>query len=111
MYPAKNIESSQKINEFISLKNQVNEVRLQDRLGDQNFHENMNNVFGPVNKSTEDIFEDVTRSMTQNSTKNNRASEILNNKLLELMNDRGILATYLMSPLKSLIQENLVNLH
>ena len=33
------------------------------------------------------------------SKENNQALENLNNKLLEIMNDRGILATYLMSPL------------
>ena len=37
--------------------------------------------------------------MTENSIKNNQALENLNNKLLEIMNDRDILATYLMSPL------------
>ena len=36
--------------------------------------------------------------MTENSIKNNQALENLNNKLLEIMNDTGILASYLMSP-------------
>ena len=34
--------------------------------------------------------------------KNNQAIENLNNKLLEIMNDRGILASYLMSPLSKI---------
>ena len=33
---------------------------------------------------------------------NNIAIENSNNKLLEIMNDRGILATYLMSPLSKI---------
>ena len=40
--------------------------------------------------------------MTENSTKNNQALENLNNKFLEIMNDRGILASYLMSPLSKI---------
>ena len=34
--------------------------------------------------------------------KNNQAIERLNNKLLEIMIDRGILASYLMSPLSKI---------
>ena len=37
--------------------------------------------------------------MTETSFRNNKASENLNNKLLEKVNDRGTLASYLMSPL------------
>ena len=38
MFPIKNVEDLQKLNELISLKNHVNEVRLQDKLGEQNHH-------------------------------------------------------------------------
>ena len=37
--------------------------------------------------------------MMGNSLENNKALENLNDKLLEVMNDGGILASYLMSPL------------
>ena len=40
--------------------------------------------------------------MTENSIKNNQALENLNNKLLEIMNDGGILASYLLSPLSKI---------
>ena len=40
--------------------------------------------------------------MAENSFKNNQALENLNNQLLEIMNDRGILASYLMSPLSKI---------
>ena len=39
------------------------------------------------------------KTKTETSNNNNEALEKLNNKLLEIMNDRGILASYLMSPL------------
>ena len=40
-----------------------------------------------------------TKAITETSIKNNLAIENINKNLLEIMNDRGILATYLMSPL------------
>ena len=43
--------------------------------------------------------QDITKTITESSIKNNQAIENLNNKLLEIMNDRGILSSYLMSPL------------
>ena len=39
LYSIKNIEDLEKLNELISLKNQVQEVRLQEKLGEQNYHE------------------------------------------------------------------------
>ena len=40
--------------------------------------------------------------MTETSIKNRKALENLNNKLLEILNDRGIIATYLMSSLSKI---------
>ena len=61
--------------------------RLQDKLGKQNFHENMTKVFEPNTKSTEDVSEEVTKTTTGNSFKIFEALENLNNKLLEIMKD------------------------
>ena len=84
---------------MVSLHDQVKTVRLQDKLGKQNFHEDMKKVFEPVTKSLENTSQDITKTITETSVKNNQAIENLDNKLLEIMKDRGILATYLMSPL------------
>ena len=62
----------------------------------------MKEVFEPVTKSIEITSQDITKVITETSLKNNQAIENLNNKLLEIMNDRGILATYLMSPLSKI---------
>ena len=59
----------------------------------------MEKVFEPVTKSLENSSENLTKVITETSIKNNLAIENINDKLLEIMNDRGILATYLMSPL------------
>ena len=48
LYSIKNVDDLENINELASLQNQVKAVRLQDKLGKQNFHENMKKVFEPV---------------------------------------------------------------
>ena len=101
-YSIKDREDLEELNKLVSLQNQVQEVRLQDKLSKQNFHEDMNKVIETVTKSTEDVSEGVTKTMTETSISNNKAKENLNDKLLELMKDRGILASYLMYPLSKI---------
>ena len=97
LYAIKNREDLENLEELASLENQVKVVKLQDKLGKQNFHEDMKKVFDPVTKSLENTSENLTKAITETSIKNNEAIENINNNLLEIMNDRGILATYLMS--------------
>ena len=99
LYSIKDREDLEKLEELVSLQNQVKVDKLQDKLGEQNFHEDMKKVFEPVTKSLENTSENLTKAITETSIKNNLAIENMNNNLLEIMNDRGILATYLMSPL------------
>ena len=99
LYSIKDREDLEKLEELVSLQNQVKVVKLQDKLGEQNFHEDIKKVFEPVTKSLENTSENLTKAITETSIKNNQAIENINNNLLEIMNDRGILATYLMSPL------------
>ena len=99
LYSIKDREDLENLEELVSLENQVKVVKLQDKLGKQNFHEDMKKVFEPVTKSLENTSENLTKAITETSTKNNLVIENINNNLLEIMNDRGILATYLMSPL------------
>ena len=103
LYAIKNDDDLGNLNELASLQDQVKAVRLQDKLGEQNFHEDMKKLFEPVTKSLETTSQDITKTITENSIKNNQEIEKLNNKLLEIMNDRGILASYLMSPLSKII--------
>ena len=53
MFPIRNVEDLQNLNEAVSLQSQVNVVRLQDKLGKQNFHEGLKEVFEPNSKSLE----------------------------------------------------------
>ena len=98
MFAINNREDLDKLEELASLQDQVKVVKLQDKLGEQNFHEDMKKVFEPVTKSLKNTSENLTKAITESSIKNNLAIENINNNLLEIMNDRGILATYLMSP-------------
>ena len=102
MFAINNREDLDKLEELASLQDQVKVVRLHDKLGKQNFHEDMKKVFKPVTKSLENTSENLTKAITESSKENNLALENLNNKLLEIMNDRGILAPYLMSPLSKI---------
>ena len=61
-----------------------------------NFHGDMKKVLEPVTKTIKDVSEDVPKTMMITSKENNQALENLNNKLLEIMNDRGIIGTYFM---------------
>ena len=61
----------------------------------------MKKILEPVTKSLEDSStpQDLTKTRTETCIKNNQAIEILNNKFLQIMNDRGVIASYLLSPL------------
>ena len=102
LFPIKNREDLEKLNELVSLQDEVKVVRLQDKLGKQNFHEDMKKVFEPVTKSLENTSQDITKTIPETSVKNNQSIENINNKLPEIMNDRVTLALYLMSPLSKI---------
>ena len=102
LYSIKDREDLEKLEDLVSLQNQVKVAKLQDKLGEQNFHEDMKKVFEPVTKSLENTSQNITKTIAETSLKNNQSIENINNKLLEIMNDRGILATYLMSPLSKI---------
>ena len=99
LFSIKDREDLENLNELVSLQEQVKVVKLRDKLGEQNFHEDIKKVFEPVTKSLENTSEKLTNAITETFIKNNLAIENININLLERMNDRGILATYLMSPL------------
>ena len=89
-------------NGLVSLRNQVKAVRLQDKIGKQNFHEDLRKVFEPVTRTVKNVSEDITKTMVITSKQNNLALADLNKKLSEIMNDRGVLASYLTSLLSKI---------
>ena len=95
LFPIKDREDLEKLNELISVKNEVQEVRLQDNLGKQNYHEDQKKLFKPVTDAIKNTSENITKTLTENSVNNNKAIENLNEKILELMKDRGMITPYL----------------
>ena len=47
LYSIKNREDSEDLEELVQLQSKVEEVRLQDKLSKQNFHEKMKKIFEP----------------------------------------------------------------
>ena len=88
--------------ELALLQTQVEVLRLQDKLDEQNFRENIKKVFESVTETIKNTSLNLTQTSTKTSIKNKTALENLNNKLQEIMIDRGILATFLMSPLSKI---------
>ena len=58
-------------------KNQVEEVQLQDKLGNQIFQEKMKKIFEPVTDRIKFTSEKLTKTLTDSSIKNNRVLENL----------------------------------
>ena len=102
LYSIKNRVGLGKLEKLASLKNQVKELRLQNRLGEQDFLENTNWLFEPLTKTFKNTSRDKSKRMTETSIENNKAIENINNKFSGRMNDSSILATHLMSPLSKL---------
>ena len=104
LYSIRNVEDLQKLNELVSLENQVNEVRLQDLLGAQNYHEDSKKLFKPMTDAIKNTSENITKTLTENSIDNNKAIETLKEKILELMDEKGMIAPYLTSSLVNLFK-------
>ena len=62
MFPIRNVEDLQNLNEVVSLKNQVKVVRLQDKLGKQNLHKDMEKVFEPLTNTLMKTSENITKT-------------------------------------------------
>ena len=106
LYPINNREDLQNLNDAVLLQNQVQEVRLQNKLGDQNYHEDINKFFKPMTDELKNTSEKITRTLTENSINNSKAIENLNEKILELMNDKGLIAPYLTTSLVEVFKKD-----
>ena len=107
MFPIRNVEDLQNLNEAVSLQNQVKVDRLQDKLGKQNFHEDMTKVFEPLTDTLKKTSKNITKTITENSINNNKAIEKLNEKILEMMNDKGMIAPYLTTSLVEVFKKDI----
>ena len=104
MFPIKIIEDLKDLNKAVPLQSQVKAVRLQDKLGEQNYHQNAEKLYKPLTDNIKDISENLTKTITETSINNNKVVENINEKTLELMNDKGLIAPYLASSLVNLFK-------
>ena len=65
LYAVKNNDDLENLKELVSLENQLKVIRLQDKLGKQNFHEDMKKVSQLVTKSLENTSQDITKTITE----------------------------------------------
>ena len=104
MFQIKDREDMENLNEVISLQDQVKTVRLQDKLGKQKFQEDMRKILKPMTDAIKNNSENITKAITEVSNNNNKTIENINGKVLELMNDKGMIAAYLASSLVNLFK-------
>ena len=97
MFPIKNRQELEELEELVLFENQVEELLLQDKLGKQNFFEDTKKVFEPMADTNEVLAENISKTITETSITKNKAIENLNEKVLELMKDNGTLAPFLAS--------------
>ena len=84
--------------------NQIKDLRLLDKLGKQNFHEVMKNLYGTLNDTIKSASENITKNISETSMKNNKAISALDKKVSELMNDKCMIAPYLVFSLVNLFK-------
>ena len=106
LYSIKDRGDLEKLNELVTLQDQVKVVKLQDKLGEQNFHEDMKKLYEPLTDTIKDVSDNISKTITENSINNNKAIENLNEKFLELMDDKGLIAPYLTSSLVEVFKKD-----
>ena len=75
-------------------------------LGEQNYHEDSKKIFKPMTDAIKSTSENITKTLTENSNNNNKALENLNEKILELMDEKGMIAPYLTSSLVEVFKKD-----
>ena len=109
LYSIKNVEELENLNELVSLQSQINEVRLQDKPGEQNFPQDKKKLFEPMTDAIKTACEILTKTIAETSIKNHKTIEYINEKVLELINDKGMIAPYLASSLVNLSGHEIKN--
>ena len=100
LFPIKNREDLEKLNELVSLQNQVKTVRLQDNLGEQNFREDLKEVYEPLTNTIKNVSENISKTLTESSINNNKAIENLNEQVLESTKDKGLIDSSILEVIK-----------
>ena len=104
LYSIKSREDFEGLDELASIENQVKDLRLQDKLGKQTFHDKIKKAFESVTDTIRRTYEDSTKTMFTTSKESNKALENFNEKVLELLRDKGMIAFFLTSSVVNLFK-------
>ena len=66
----------------------------------------MTKLFEPLTETLKKTPENITKTITETSGNNNKAIENLNEKILELLNDKGLIAPYLTTSLVEVFKKD-----
>ena len=100
----KNKEDLKESDELDDRQSKGKQVSLFEKVGEQGFNYDLKELFEPNTDTINNTSEDITKTITETSIKNNKALENLNEKDLELMNDKCMIAPYLASSLVNLLE-------
>ena len=76
-------EDLRTLKKLVLLENQLQEVRLQDELGKQNYRIKTEKLFEPVTDTMKNTDENLTKAMTESFIMNDKALNILNDNFSE----------------------------
>ena len=75
LYSINNLDDFKGLNELFTLLDQLKAVRLEDKLGEQNYHQKSEKLFEPVTKSLEKTSQDITKTISESCVTNNKTIE------------------------------------
>ena len=75
-----------------------------EKLAKRGFQIDMKELFEPLTETIKNISQGITKSVTETSIQTNKVLEIVSEKVLELMNDKGMIAPYLALSLVNLLK-------
>ena len=73
LYPIKNREDLEKLEELTSSQNQLDEFRLRDKLGKQNYQEDMKKVLEQLTDTIKNASVDLAKTMLLTAKENKHA--------------------------------------
>ena len=104
IYAIKNREDLKELDELDDLKSKGKQVRLLEKICKQGYNCDLKELFEPITDTIKNTSEDITKSITETSIKNDKALEKANENVLELKNDKGMIAPYIASSVVNLFE-------
>ena len=87
IFTPKNFDEYEKINELNETRKQLKAEQLKEKLGKQDFHYDMKEVFEPLEKAIKESDESQTRAITGALTDATKSTTALTNQLIDTVKD------------------------